>query len=107
MLNQLPIAHSTGRKTIVLGLLLLPLVCLLWQWSALPAQVPIHFSRHGADYFADKRLLWVDVLLPLLLYLGLPRLYPGAAGSQRLVTGAAIFLSFVLCLWLTMGMAAH
>jgi hypothetical protein len=107
MPSHSPLAQSSGRKTLVIGLLLLPLGCLLWQWAELPAQVPIHFSRHGADHFADKRLLWAYTLLPLLLYLGLTRLYPTAAGNRRLVAGTAIFLSLVLCLWLTVGMAAR
>jgi hypothetical protein len=94
-----------GRQLLVLGLLLLPVAFLAWTWSALPAQVPIHFTRGGADQYADKQVSWALVWLPVLVYGATQWLYPLAttpaqAASRRLFTGATLFLSAVLCIWL-------
>ena len=86
-------------KALVFALLLLPAGCLLWKWSALPAQIPLHFGRGGADAFGDKHVLLALVVLPLALYAATPWLYrsPARAASYRpLLTGAAVALSLVL-----------
>ena len=95
----------SGRQLLVLGFLLLPVACLAWTWSALPAQVPVHFTQDGADQYSDKRVAWAMVWLPLLVYgaagwLSPPATTPAQAASRRLRTGATLFLSSVLCIWL-------
>jgi len=94
-----------GRQLLVLGLLLLPVACLAWTWSALPAQVPIHFSRGGADHYADKQVGWAVVWVPMLVYgaarwLSPPTITPAQVASRRLLTTTTLFLSAVLCIWL-------
>ena len=94
-----------GRQHVVLGLLLLPLACLAWTWSALPAQVPVHFTRGGADQYADKQMCWALVFVPVLVYgaaqwFSPPATTPAQAASRRLLTGGMLFLSAVLCAWL-------
>jgi hypothetical protein len=95
----------SGRQLLMLGLLLLPVACLLWTWSVLPAQVPIHFTRGGADQYADKQVGWALVWVPVLLYGATQWLSPLAttpaqAARRRLFTGTTLFLSAVLCIWL-------
>jgi hypothetical protein len=95
----------SGRDFIVLFLLLLPVACLAWTWSALPAQVPVHFTRGGADQYADKHACWALVWVPLLVYgaarwLSPPATTPATAASRRLLTGGILFLSAALCIWL-------
>jgi hypothetical protein len=96
---------ARGRQLLVLGLLLLPLACLAWTWSALPAQVPVHFTRGGADQYADKQVCWALVCVPVLVYgaarwLSPPATTPARAASRRLLTSGMLFLSAVLCVWL-------
>ncbi|MBC8083043.1 MAG: DUF1648 domain-containing protein [Hymenobacter sp.] len=45
-------------------MLLLPVACLAWTWSALPAQVPMHFTQGGADQCADQLVGWALVGCP-------------------------------------------
>jgi hypothetical protein len=102
----------SGRQLLVLGLLLLPVACLAWTWSALPAQVPVHFARGGADQYADKYVGWAIVWVPLLVYgaaqwFSSPPTTPAQAASRRLLTGATLFLSAVLCTWLVAVGGAH
>lgn len=94
-----------GRQLLVLGLLLLPVALLTWTWSGLPAQVPVHFTRSGADQYADKQLCWVLVWVPLLVYGAARWLSPSPttppdAASRRLLTGGMVLLSVLLCVWL-------
>ena len=95
----------SGRSLVVLGLLLLPVAFLAWTWPALPAQVPVHFTRGGADQYADKHACWALVWVPVLVYgaarwFSPPPTTPAAAASRRLLTGGMLFLSAVLCIWL-------
>ena len=94
-----------GRQFLVLALLLLPVACLAWTWSALPAQVPVHFTRGGADQYADRLVCWAFVWVPVLVYSAAqwfspPATTPATAASRRLLTGGMLFLSAVLCAWL-------
>ena len=96
---------ARGRQLLVLGLLLLPVAFLAWTWSGLPAQVPVHFTRGGADHYAGKQVGWALVWVPVLVYgasqwLSPPATTPAQAASRRLLTGAMLFLSAVLCAWL-------
>ncbi|MDO7851213.1 DUF1648 domain-containing protein [Hymenobacter convexus] len=95
----------SGRQLLVLGLLLLPVACLAWTWPALPMQVPMHFTRGGADQYANKYACWAIVWVPLLVYgaahwFSSPPATPAQAASRRLLTGGMLFLSAVLCTWL-------
>jgi hypothetical protein len=95
----------SGRQLLVLGLLLLPVACLAWTWTGLPAQVPVHFTRGGADQYTDKQWCWAVVWVPVLVYsaarwLSPPAATPAEAASRRLLTGGMLFLSAVLCAWL-------
>jgi FtsH-binding integral membrane protein len=106
MTNLKQSQQFTGKKALLLALVLLPIGCLLWQWSILPTQVPLHFSRGGADSFGDKHVLIGLVLIPLMLYAGLPLLYRTEAENalrQQIVTGAILFLSLGLCVLLLAG----
>lgn len=97
------------KKSLLVGLLLLPVVCLLGLWQSLPALVPLHFSRSGPDRYGDKHMLLVYVLMPGLLYLVLPFLYPSktaGGGRLRLGVGAVAFLSLAICSWLLFGMTS-
>lgn len=90
-------APSTPRFLAAIPLLLLaPLALLLLRWSRLPASVPVHFSSNGADSYADKRFLFVYVLLPAVLYYAAPYVARNNR-NQPFVTAVALFLSFVLC----------
>ncbi|WP_084444018.1 DUF1648 domain-containing protein [Hymenobacter roseosalivarius] len=109
MLSVKQLSGFMSRKAITLTLLLLPIGCLLWQWSSLPPQVPMHFSRGGADSFGDKHMLIGFVLIPLLLYAALPFMYPAEAENDKhrqIGTGVMIFLSLVLCVLLLVGILA-
>ncbi len=89
-------APSASRYSILVQLLiLLPVLFLIVRWSELPASVPVHFSSEGADYYADKHLLFIYVLLPALIYYTAPYLYPDEQ-RKPFVNGVALFLSFVL-----------
>jgi hypothetical protein len=86
--------------------LLLPIACLLLKWPTLPAQVPLHFSRNGADAYGDKHWLWGMVFMPLLIYVTLPLVYRTKANPEAyrpLGIGVALFLSLVLCVLLVAG----
>jgi hypothetical protein len=91
---------------LLLSCLLLPIGCLLIKWSTLPAQVPLHFSRGGADVYGDKQWLWGIVFVPLLIYATLPLVYRAKANPaayRPLGIGVALFLSVALCVWLLVG----
>ena len=89
-------APATPRYSWIVQLLIfLPLACLLVCWSRLPMLVPVHFTSEGADYYADKRTLFIYVLLPALIYYTAP--YLDTENRRRsLIRGVALFLSFVL-----------
>lgn len=90
----------TGRKIFLIAILLLPIGCLLWRWNALEAQVPLHFSRGGADAFGSKYVLIGLVLVPALVYAALPFIYRVEAENdtrRQIGIGTAIFLSLALC----------
>ncbi len=100
----------TGATALLIGLLLLPIGCLLWQWNTLPAQVPVHFSRGGADRFEDKHILIGLVLLPFILYSAVTFLYQTKSSKnmhRQIGIGTAVFLSLVLCVWLLTGMPSR
>ncbi|SMB89006.1 hypothetical protein SAMN00120144_0866 [Hymenobacter roseosalivarius DSM 11622] len=102
--------QPTGKKVLLLTLLLLPIGCLLWKWSTLPAQVPLHFSRGGADSYGDKRALIGLVLVPLIVYIALPfinRVKAGNTERSQIGTGVAVFLSVILCALLVVRMPAR
>lgn len=99
-------AQLTGRKALLITLVLLPICCLLLQWNALDNQVALHFSRGGADTFGSKNMLIGLVLMPLLLYSALPFIYQAEAKNnarRQIVVGTIIFLSLVLCVLLLAG----
>ena len=90
----------TAEKAFLIAIILLPIGCLLWQWNALEAQVPLHFSRGGADAFGSKYVLIGLVLVPALLYAALPFIYPAEAGNakrRQIGLGTVVFLSLALC----------
>lgn len=97
------------KKILLLGCLLLPLVCLLARWSALPARVPLHFSANGADVYGDKHVLWGVVFVPLLVYIVLQVGYRPKTqlpSTRSIGVGVAVLLSLVLCVWLVVGVPA-
>ena len=89
------------KKVLILGLLL-PIFCLVWQWSSIPAQVPFHFSRNGADVVGSKWELAPLAVLPLLLYSVLPLLRPASPREpfyQQAGVGFSLLGSLALCAW--------
>jgi uncharacterized membrane protein len=65
---------STERlhDTVALVVILASLAYFIWQWTALPATVPIHFNARGeADGWGSKTVLLLLPTLMLVLYIGL------------------------------------
>ena len=55
----------------LIGIVLLPFLYLMYVWSQLPEQVPLHYNLKGeVDRYGDKsELIMIPILLPLLIYL--------------------------------------
>lgn len=109
MINLKQLVSPPGTQALLLGFALLPVGCLLWQWNALPSQIPLHFSRGGADTFGSKEVAIGLALMPLLLYVTLVFAYPVAnekpaqRQKRQIIFGAIVFLSLMLCVWLLAG----
>ena len=76
-----------SRKTILIwALSLLPLLATLIAWGFLPEEIPIHWTTHGPDGFADRSLIWLFACLGAfmaILFTVIPLIDPNGKNFQR------------------------
>jgi hypothetical protein len=90
------------KKVLLVGLLLLPALCLAWKWTVIPAQVALHFSQGGADLLGPKWMLSILAIVPLLLYTTLPLLRPANPREpfyRQLGVSLPLLFSLALSAW--------